>query len=99
MVSRRGLEPRLPRPKHSVLPLDEREVAKVVGFEPTITVLETVALGQTKLHRRDGGVSHRFKQVVAKCRSCASFILNGRQCQLATPTISVYRGCGAAALP
>ena len=28
-------------------------MAKVVGFEPTIMVLETTALGQAKLHRHD----------------------------------------------
>lgn len=27
-------------------------VAREMGFEPTVTVLETVALGQTKLHSR-----------------------------------------------
>lgn len=56
MVPRRGFEPRLEAPKASVLPLNERGVARVIGFEPTFTVLETVALDQTKLHRRNGGI-------------------------------------------
>lgn len=46
-----GIEPRLPQSKCGVLPLDEGAMAKAAGFEPAITVLETVALGQTKLRR------------------------------------------------
>lgn len=54
VVPARGVEPRLPQSKCGVLPLDEAGMAKVAGFEPAITVLETVALGQTKLHRHGG---------------------------------------------
>ena len=39
----------------SCLPTCIFKLAKVVGFEPTIMVLETTALDQTKLHRHIGG--------------------------------------------
>lgn len=35
MVPRRGFEPRSARPKHAVLPLDERGMAGALGVEPT----------------------------------------------------------------
>lgn len=46
MVLALGIEPRFQPSKGRVLPLDEARMAKVVGFEPTIAVLETAALGQ-----------------------------------------------------
>lgn len=57
LAGKAGIEPTYWGPKSHVLPLDDfpmkNKMAQEVGFEPTITVLETVALDQAKLHPHD----------------------------------------------
>lgn len=43
-------------------------MARVVGFEPTIMVLETIALGQAKLHRHNSIIENYISSLLEEQR-------------------------------